>query len=1006
MTPERWQQIREVLHAAMQLEEKERAAFLERQCSGDAELRQEVDKLLAAERKVRTDFLESPALAQVAMDQSAIVDAATHGLASESSSLIGRRVGSYRIVEAIGHGGMGVVYRAFRADDEYRKQVAIKVVQHGQDSDAVVERFKNERQILASLDHPNIARLLDGGTTELGEPYFVMELIEGLPLDRHCDRSQLTIPERLALFRQVCSAVQYAHRYLIVHRDIKPGNILVTADGVPKLLDFGIAKILEATETGGQQETTITLHRALTPGYASPEQVTGATITTASDVYSLGVVVYELLTGRSPYRLTSRAPHEIARQVCEVEPERPSVVAVWCSPARPHGSQPPALSAAEAAETRRSSPEKLSRELRGDLDDIVMMALRKEPQRRYASAEQLAEDIRRYLQKLPVSASKDTVRYRTSKFIRRHKAGVAMAVAIAVTVITGLVVTLYEAHVARQQQARAERRFNDVRKLANALLFDIHDNISDLPGATGARKVLVDHAREYLESLSRESSDDPGLQRELAAAYERLGDVQRMPFSAGVGDSHGALDSYNQAVELMEKVEQSKAVTDADRLQLAGAHDKLTFLLAAMGDLRGAIAHGSRAVGLLTAVTQTGGSESENAKQKLARALVDWGDVYWDAGAGFAGLADPQVALRYYEQANDLTTESLNKKPTDPSALRRRAVIRERTARALGLMDRRKEALSNLYSAASIFESLATGSANYRAQKNVAANDTVIADVLAKDGRCPEALRYARKYLAIYKTLSEHDPNDVASLEALAGTYSDQGRCLAQTGQMQSGLRLIQKAISIDQQRLSHDPAYVPSKNTLAIDRNREADVLLRMGKRAEALKSYIKARELYGAVTQTNSQDVDAQLNFSATEAKVAGMLLELGQIDEARATLARVVESSEKLHSLSSEQVRYTLAEGYAGLGDVASYLATHAKQRQRKVAYWTEAASWYQKSIATWNELHSPGSIGPKGFVPPDPREIQNQLRHCRTMLKWGEKGSTPSERVSSMRRYSPS
>src|ERR1700757_4236175 len=314
MTPERWQQLKGLLAAALEKESSERGVYLDRVSAGDPNLRSDLERLLVAEEEAGTVFLDTPP------------HHADDDAAEDAKTLIGLRIGAYQVVEKIGSGGMGEVYRAFRADDQYHKQVAIKLVRAGQGSDLVVNRFKNERQILASLDHPNITRLLDGGTTQNGVPYFVMELIEGLPIDQYCDTYKLPVTKRLRLIVQVCSAVQYAHQHLFIHRDIKPGNILVTSEGVPKLLDFGIAKILEGGTDVAQLEPTLTFFRVLTPGFASPEQVKGATITTSSDIYSLGVVLYVLLTGRSPYQLTKPTSEEIARAVCEVEPEKPSAV--------------------------------------------------------------------------------------------------------------------------------------------------------------------------------------------------------------------------------------------------------------------------------------------------------------------------------------------------------------------------------------------------------------------------------------------------------------------------------------------------------------------------------------------------------------------------------------------------------------------------------------------------------------------------------------------------------
>jgi serine/threonine protein kinase len=309
MTPERWQQIRGVFDQAIAIRTEERTAYLDSACASDADLRREVESLLSSDDCAGTKFLNTPAL-----------DFSKSELA-RSPNRVGRRIGAYNILEEIGRGGMGEVYRAGRADGQYEKEVAIKLVRGGYDTAAVLERFRHERQILASLDHPNIARLLDGGTTDEGIPYLVMELIEGTPIDVYCDERKLNVTERLRLFSQVCSAVQYAHQRLVIHRDIKPGNILVTKEGVPKLLDFGIAKILDPAAIS---ETTVA--SPMTPEYASPEQIRGEPITTASDVYSLGVVLYQLLTGRSPYPRKTQVAHEFARVICEWEPERPSTI--------------------------------------------------------------------------------------------------------------------------------------------------------------------------------------------------------------------------------------------------------------------------------------------------------------------------------------------------------------------------------------------------------------------------------------------------------------------------------------------------------------------------------------------------------------------------------------------------------------------------------------------------------------------------------------------------------
>ena len=424
MAADRWRRIESLFDEAAALPAGERAAFLSSACGEDLDLKGEVESLLAADEQA-AEFLQRPAVVSAAAPPSPL------------SSLVGRRVGHYEVEGRIGEGGMSTVYLAVRADDAYQQKVALKVLGYGADRSDLSARFRAERQILASLDHPGIARLLDGGSTEDGRPYLVMEYIQGVPLDKYCDQHRLGLEARVDLVRQVCAAVQYAHQNLVVHRDIKPSNILVTADGVPRLLDFGIAKLLEGTELPGTIEATMTGQRLMTPQYASPEQVEGGAITTATDVYSLGVLLYVLLTGHLPYRLQGTSSDALQRAVVEQDPERPSTAV-----GRGEGSP----------EARGLRPQQLRRKLRGDLDNIVMVALRKEPSRRYASVALLSEDLRRYREHLPVAAQPDTLAYRMRKFVGRHKAGVG-AVAVGLAMILGLtaMMTVQAVRLTRQR---------------------------------------------------------------------------------------------------------------------------------------------------------------------------------------------------------------------------------------------------------------------------------------------------------------------------------------------------------------------------------------------------------------------------------------------------------------------------------------------------------------------------------------------------------------------------
>ncbi len=436
MTGERWDRLTEIFHAAEALSPAKRSELLDRACAGDPVLRADVERLLAAHDRAG-QFIQIPAAA-------GLLDAA------REPTLAGRRFGPYRMVREIGRGGMGTVYLAERADGLFAQQVAIKLIKRGMDTDLVLERFRAERQILASLEHPNIARLLDGGTSDEGRPFFVMEYIEGRPIDEYADARRLSIPERLRLFVDVCTAVGHAHDHRVVHRDIKPVNILVTPDGAPKLLDFGIAKVL--SPEGEEATTSVTGFRLLTPEYASPEQVEGRHATPASDVYSLGVVLYELLTGRSPYRPRSRDPLDVVEAVRTTDPERPSTAVVHPDVAGEGTPRRPGLETDRAAATGAGSTERLGRQLRGDLDTIVITALRKDPARRYASVALLAADVQRHLDGLPVRARPDSPLYRSGKFLRRNRTSVlAAAAAGLVVLIAGAGVVALRAAAARSE---------------------------------------------------------------------------------------------------------------------------------------------------------------------------------------------------------------------------------------------------------------------------------------------------------------------------------------------------------------------------------------------------------------------------------------------------------------------------------------------------------------------------------------------------------------------------
>jgi eukaryotic-like serine/threonine-protein kinase len=517
MTPERWQQIMNILAPVLESAPDERSSLLAHLCD-DAELRSEVETLVAA-FEADHSLMENglPSNSQNFLKQ------------PPASLLIGQLLGPYKVIRELGHGGMGAVYLAVRADDQYRKRVAIKLIKRGLDTDEILSRFRHERQILASLDHPNIARLLHGDITADGLSYFVMEYVEGLPIDVYCDSKKLSTATRLELFRKVCAAVQYAHQNLVVHRDLKPGNILVTDQGEPKLLDFGIAKLLNPDLYGQTIAPTAVALRLMTPDYASPEQVRGGKITTASDVYTLGVLLYELLTGHRPYHLKSTERVEIERVICEEQPAKPSTVINRREDFSSESGSPLTLTPELVSKTRDGEPDKLRRRLEGDLDNIVLMAMRKEPERRYLSVGHFAEDIRRHLEGLPVTARKDTFGYRAGKFMSRNRVGVGIAAAFVLLLVVSAVLIV-------RQSTRAARERDTAQRVSAFLvdLFKVSDP-SEAKGKTVTAREILDQGAARIEN---ELKGQPEVQ---ATLMDTVGMVYR------------GLGLYDSAIPLLEK---------------------------------------------------------------------------------------------------------------------------------------------------------------------------------------------------------------------------------------------------------------------------------------------------------------------------------------------------------------------------------------------------------------------------------------------------------------------
>ena len=868
-------------------------------CGSDKRLRNDVEALLKSD-EVAENFIEEPP-AQLAAE--------VFG-GAEIPSAIGRTIGHYKLIERIGSGGMGDVYLADRADQQFEMQVAIKLIKRGMDTESVLRRFQHERQILASLEHPNIARLLDGGTTEDGLPYFVMEYIKGERIDRYADKHRLPLTERLELFRQVCSAVSYAHQRLVVHRDLKPSNILVTPDGAPKLLDFGIAKIIHAHDVGAEAFATVTAAPLLTPEYASPEQIEGAPATTLTDVYSLGAVLYELLSGRQPHHRTTRSQGATAHLMDRGEIEKPSAV----------------VKRAEHAGG-----------LRGDLDNIVLMALRKETTRRYHSVEQFSEDIRRHLAGRPVMARADAMSYRASKFVRRNKVALFAVLVIFVTLLGGIIATAWQARRAtlqeqraRAEQARAERRFQDVRKLARSVLFEYHDAIKDLPGSTPVRARLVRDALEYLDRLATEVQGDQSLQRELAAAYERVGDVQGGTMFANLGDTGGAIDSYRKSLGLREAVLRASPDDFEARREIAMSYRKLGLLLWETGDVGG-------------------GLENNRKTLRLLESL--------------AGERPPDSALRFdLHKSHDYI-----------------GMILQEHGDVAGALEHYGKALKIL---ASFSE---TEQQSEKIRRAFSVSHEHLGTALLQKGDLENALAYNRKALDARAALSAEFPLNAEYRRTLLVSYYNEGEILAKMGRDREALESYRKDFAIVEELSAADQQNNQIRDDRAYAHIRIGDMLAKLGDFQEALANYRKCLDLRGEDVKADPSNLWKRASLIEAHAKTAKTLAKMPEPDAALAMCRETLSLMEKTPvEPTNAAVRGFFADTYVDLAEAYSALASGNdgaatnRKEQRQIA-----CDMYRRSLEILNDMRNRAILSAADAAKPE--AITRKISECDSALR---------------------
>ncbi|HKP69874.1 MAG TPA: protein kinase [Pyrinomonadaceae bacterium] len=816
MDSEKWKKAKEVLGEVLELEPGQREGFL----SGlDDEIRQEVESLLAFEEESESSLLLSAA------------DFSRDFFDTDGNPLIGQRIGSYRIVRELGHGGMGAVYLAERDDGKFDQTVALKLLKREMNTAALRRRFQLERDILASLEHPSIARLLDAGTTDDGIPFLAMEYVEGLSLDEYCNQHSLDLAARLDIFRSVCSAVSFAHRNLIVHRDLKPSNIIIDDEGAPKLLDFGISKIL-SSELDQQNSATVTKLGVMTPGYASPEQLQGQSVTTATDIYSLGVILYELLTGHRPFEAKEGDMKEIFRAVIETEPVAPSVISATGSKDYPVPTLDDAPTLSFGSPTapnsfRRTLTPKIgvsAQALRGDLDNIVLKALRKEPSRRYTSVETLADDIQRHQRGLPVTARPNTFRYRAGKFVTRNRGMVVAGALLVIVVIAGIIATLWQARAAQIERAKAEKRFNDVRSLANSYLFEVYPEIENLEGSLKAREKILTSALQYLDSLSTEATGDLELQSELATAYEKIGDVQGALTNSSLGNIQAGLDSYRKAARLREAVYQANPTNIEAKEKLANNYYVTARTLWNNSETAEAEKEFENALKLRRELV-TANPGSVEYQNRLAVLLIDYGAIP-------VFNSQTEKALVLFNEALAIVEKLRNDQPDNADFKKTLTRLLRIMSKAKGSIGDYEGGIRGLTLAADVSRELAAQfPKDFRVQRSVWLTNSITCELYIDKADGAKAVETCLPTIEFPKTALANEPENGVVAFDLAISHFNTSRAYRLSENYPDTIAQAEKAIAVMSQLSTKTPDNLEYKRNLAIYQTEIARAQLKLGR-------------------------------------------------------------------------------------------------------------------------------------------------------------------------------
>lgn len=873
MDEKKWKHIKDVVADVLAVETSRRKSYLDN-AEINPEIRAEVESLLAFEDQA-ADLMQ---ISAVEFSTDLVDDVQTN-------DLTGQEIGPYRLIRELGIGGMGAVYLSERIDGKFKQQVALKVLKREMNTSALRRHFEQEREILASLEHPNIARLLDAGTTDDKLPFIAMEYVDGIPIDDYCRSNGLGLNERLELFRTVCSAVEYAHRNLVIHRDLKPSNILVTGEGVPKLLDFGISKIV-SREYERADTATITRLGVMTPSYASPEQLQQKGVTTLSDVYSLGVVLFELLSGHRPFESKEGDLRGIYEAIIEKEPPAPSsLISTEVPPSVVAGAPKRGPSDTKADLARRTGAASVSLSsagIRGDLDNIVLKALRKEPERRYSSALNLAEDIGRHLAGMTVTARPNTFGYRAGKFVARNRFGVAAGAIIFLAIIGGVVATLWQASIARAERINAEKRFNDVRKLANSYLFDVYPEIENLEGSLEAREKILTNALAYLDSLSNEASGDITLMDELATAYEKVGDVQGALTNSSLGNIQAGLDSYRKATKLREAVYEADSNDLESKDKLAANYYTTARTLWNNSQTSEAEEAFERSLKLRRelVVAKPGSVEYQN---RLAVLLIDYGAI-----PVFNSQTDKALVL--FAEANAIVDQLTGREPNNFDLKKTQTRLLRIMSKAKGSIGDYDGALAGFARAIEISDVLAKQFPNdFRVQRSVWLTQSLQCEMYIDKEDGQSGIGACLPTIAFPKAALEKEPENGVVAFDLAISHFNTARVYRLAGDFPNTISQADQAIAVMSALSKKTPENMEYKRNLAVYETERARAFIK-------LKNFDRAESILRGVIETMIPIAEADKATTTYQYDVAVGHRLLAEVFFQKGDAAKAVESIDK--------------------------------------------------------------------------------------------------------------